>query len=81
VKITNYRLELAFLIPDDKKLSVDEVKATVENSLKAINKDSLKQMKKGAVRFESLQDLEDYDLQLQKLKREWNSTQKAKKGK
>jgi len=33
MKITNYRLELAFLIPDDKKLSVQEVQITIARSL------------------------------------------------
>lgn len=78
MKLTNYRLELAFLIPDDKKLSVQEVQITIAKSLEAINKDTLKQMKRGAVRFNSLQDLTDFDLELQALKRDWNARQKAK---
>jgi hypothetical protein len=79
--MSNLRLELAFLIPEDKKLSVDMVVLTVARSLEAITTETLKQMKKGGVRFESLQDLTDFDLRLQQLKRDWNAEQKAKQRK
>lgn len=78
MKLTNYRLELAFLIPDDKKMSVDEVKLTVSEAIEAIDKDTLKGMKAGAVRFGSLEDLQEYSAQLNALKAKWNSDMKKR---
>lgn len=78
MKLTNYRLELAFLIPDDKKLSVDEVKLTVTEAINTIDKDTLKGMKAGAVRFGSLEDLQAYSEKLNALKAEWNSNMKKR---
>lgn len=78
MKLTNYRLELAFLIPDDKKMSVDEVKLTVSEAIEAIDKDTLKGMKAGAVRFGSLEDLQEYSAQLNTLKAKWNSDMKKR---
>lgn len=76
--MSNIRLELAFLIPDKKKLSVDEVRTTVAASLDAIVPKTLNDMKKSAIKFSSLQDLEDYEAELQQLKVSWNKRFLAK---
>lgn len=76
--MSNYRLELAFLIPDDRKLTVTEVQATVMQAIDAIDATSLNQMKKGAVRFNSMDELMEYGAELQIFKRQWNKKFLAK---
>jgi hypothetical protein len=68
----NKRLELAFLVPADRKLTVEVVQATVAEAINAISKEMVKDMQKNNVMFDSLQDLLDYDNELKALKHDWN---------
>lgn len=76
----NYRLELAFLIPDTQKdeLTIEMVKATVAQAIEGINEDVLTNLTDNAVRFNSLDDLTAFSKRLNKLKSKWNAEQEAK---
>ena len=77
----NYRLELAVLIPSDRKLTLQELQVIVVDSAAALNKGTIERLIKGAVQFDSLQDLQDYGVQLDALRKSWNKKMKERDAK